>query len=327
MPSLTKVHSMPLEYLHNHKDFADLIRIVAGEMKIAPVLVEKDYWIMHCLFGLQQMGLTFELKGGTSLSKGFGIIDRFSEDIDIRIEPPAGMNVSTGRNQDKEAQVESRKQFYDWLAKTIKIDGVQQVERDAAFDEAKYRSGGIRLHYRQAINMASDLKEGILLEVGFDDVTPNMPQNISSWAYDYAVGKVAIIDNRAPAVACYHPGHTLVEKLQAIATKFRKQQETGEFPVNFMRHYYDVYCLLDESVVQKFIGTAEYKAHKQKRFRSENQNIAENEAFLLNDPANRIVYEAAYDRTKSLYYRDRPTFDEILGRIDEYVGQLSVSDA
>jgi predicted nucleotidyltransferase component of viral defense system len=43
--------------------------------------VEKDYWIMHGLYGLQQMGMSFELKGGTSLSKGYGIIERFSEDI------------------------------------------------------------------------------------------------------------------------------------------------------------------------------------------------------------------------------------------------------
>jgi predicted nucleotidyltransferase component of viral defense system len=79
---------MAVEYLHNNRDFADLIRIVADELSINPVLVEKDYWIMHCPFGLQQMGLSFELKGGTSLSKGLGIIDRFSEDLDIRIEPP-----------------------------------------------------------------------------------------------------------------------------------------------------------------------------------------------------------------------------------------------
>jgi predicted nucleotidyltransferase component of viral defense system len=36
------------------------------------------------------LGLNFELKGGTSLSKGFGLIHRFSEDIDIRIDPPEG---------------------------------------------------------------------------------------------------------------------------------------------------------------------------------------------------------------------------------------------
>ena len=53
------------------------------------MLVEKDYWIMHCLYGLQQLERRFELNGDTSLSKGYGIINRFSEDIDIRIRPLA----------------------------------------------------------------------------------------------------------------------------------------------------------------------------------------------------------------------------------------------
>jgi len=80
---------MPPDYLHHHPDFADLLCIVGQEQSIDPALVEKDYWVMHCLYGLQKMGLTFELKGGTSLSKGFGIINRFSEDMDLRIDPPA----------------------------------------------------------------------------------------------------------------------------------------------------------------------------------------------------------------------------------------------
>ncbi|WP_275189952.1 nucleotidyl transferase AbiEii/AbiGii toxin family protein [Bradyrhizobium sp. CSA112] len=82
---------MPRDFLHNHPQFADLIRIVAKVKGIDPPLVEKDYWIMHCLYGLQQLGFTFRLKGGTSLSKGHQIINRFSEDIDILIEPPTGM--------------------------------------------------------------------------------------------------------------------------------------------------------------------------------------------------------------------------------------------
>lgn len=112
-------------FLHNHPDFSDLLRIVGQQWSIDPLLVEKDYWIMHCLFGLQQLGIGFELKGGTSLSKGFGLIARFSEDIDIRIEPPESLDVKTGRNQDKPAQCESRKYFYNWLALTIQIDGIQ----------------------------------------------------------------------------------------------------------------------------------------------------------------------------------------------------------
>src|ERR1700683_178602 len=136
------------DFLHKHGQFADLIRIVAQERSIDPALVEKDYWIMQCLYGLQQLGQTFELKGGTSLSKGFQIINRFSEDIDIRIEPPPDRDVKTGRNQTKPAQVKSRKDFYDWLAATIHIDGIETVTRDTAFDNEDFFSAGIRLSYK-----------------------------------------------------------------------------------------------------------------------------------------------------------------------------------
>ena len=81
------------EFLHDRKDFSQLLALVADERGLDPTLVEKDYWIMHCLWGLQTQSLRFELKGGTSLSKGFGVIHRFSEDIDIHIEPPEGMAV------------------------------------------------------------------------------------------------------------------------------------------------------------------------------------------------------------------------------------------
>lgn len=43
---------------------------MADEKGIDPALVEKDYWIMHCLYGLDELGFIFQLKGGTSLSKG-----------------------------------------------------------------------------------------------------------------------------------------------------------------------------------------------------------------------------------------------------------------
>ncbi len=91
------------------------------------------------------------------------------------------------------------------------------------------------------------------------------------------------------AVPCYHPGYTLVEKLQTISTKFRRQQETGEFPVNFMRHYYDVYRLVRRPDVQAFIGTDVYRVHKAKRFpKADNPMIARNEAFLLRTPPSAL---------------------------------------
>ncbi len=71
--------------MHQLPDVKELFEVVANERQILPILVEKDYWIMHCLWGLQQQGFQFALKGGTSLSKGFNIIERFSEDIDIQM--------------------------------------------------------------------------------------------------------------------------------------------------------------------------------------------------------------------------------------------------
>ncbi|MFT5169603.1 MAG: putative nucleotidyltransferase component of viral defense system, partial [Candidatus Omnitrophota bacterium] len=138
------------DYLHNHPEFKELLRTVEHEKNIDSSLIEKDYWIMHVLYGLQQGGFEFELKGGTSLSKGHGIIHRFSEDIDIRIEPPADMDVKVGKNHIKSQHCESRKNYYDWLAKSIKIDGVEKVIRDIYFDDEIYRSGGIRLYYKDA---------------------------------------------------------------------------------------------------------------------------------------------------------------------------------
>jgi hypothetical protein len=315
---------MQTDYLHNHKDFSALLRIVGEEQRIDPYLVEKDYWIMHSLYGLQQMGLNFELKGGTSLSKGFRIIDRFSEDIDIRIEPPSHLEVNTNPKSTKPNQIAGRKNYYDWLTENISINGLGGLERDHAFDDERYyRSGGIRLHYPIQIAALSGIKDGVLLEVGFDDVTPNIPKTITSWAYEYAKSKVGVIDNRAVNVDCYHPGYTFVEKLQTVSTKFRKQQEDGNFPANFMRHYYDIYCLLEEPKVKDFIGTEEYRAHKARRFpKADNQVLSENEAFFLRSEDIYALYAAAYKQSRSLYYREQPHFVDLMRRIKNAVNTL-----
>jgi hypothetical protein len=311
------------DYLHKHPQFADLIRIVAAERGIDPALVEKDYWIMHCLYGLKRLEFTFQLKGGTSLSKGFQAIDRFSEDIDVRIEPPPDRDVKTGRNQIKPAQVQSRKDFYDWLATAIGIDGIDKVQRDLAFDNKDFFSAGIRLFYKSTTERLQGLREGVLLEVGFDDVTPNIARDISSWAYDHASGTVDITDNRAKSVACYDLRYTFVEKLQTVSTKFRRQQDSKDSPVEFMRHYYDIYSLLQRPDVRAFIGTDEYKAHKAKRFpRADNQNIAQNEAFILSDAETRKIYEAAFAASSMLYYGAKPTFHQILAEIKKWIDRL-----
>jgi hypothetical protein len=314
---------MPL--LHDLGDFSDLIAVVAADMKIDPGLVEKDYWIMHALWGLQQLGFCFELKGGTSLSKGYQLIHRFSEDIDILIHPQG--DLPTGKNHDKQAHIEQRRKFFDGLVPQLGIPGILRAERDKAFDDptGRMRGAGIRLIYPELNPLPAGLKAGVLLEAGFDRVAPNQARLISSWAYDRAVvsGVPDLIDNRAIDVLCYEPGYTFVEKLQTVSTKFRHQQASGEMPVNFMRHYYDVSCLLEDEGVKAFIGSPEYREHKADRFRGGDEpNLRKNEAFLLSDPATRRIYAEAYERTRALYYRHRPSLDAILARLDAHLDQL-----
>jgi hypothetical protein len=52
---------MPDSFLHERSDFKALVATVADSEKTIndPALVEKDYWIMHAVFGLKQLGLTF----------------------------------------------------------------------------------------------------------------------------------------------------------------------------------------------------------------------------------------------------------------------------
>ena len=318
---------MAADYLHNHKEFPALLNIVADERNILPALVEKDYWIMQVLYGLSKQGFTFELKGGTSLSKGYQIIERFSEDIDIHITPPIKFKINENPNNTKPPNIAARKEFYNWLVKNIKIDGIVAAERDEAFDDPDYyRSGGIRLIYKNVFNKIEGIKEGILLEAGFDTITPNQKLTISSWSLDKAqqTGGIDIIDNRATDIVCYDRGYTFVEKLQTIATKFRKEHSGEEGRPNFMRQYYDVYCLLGDDAVQQFIGSPAYLAHKQKRFPAADRTIplAENEAFLLNDASVKADFIKRYKETAALYYNGQPDFEVLLERIKANINRF-----
>lgn len=311
-----------IDYIHNDPEFKELIAIISKELEINIALIEKDYWIMHILYSLKEQGLEFELKGGTSLSKGFGIIDRFSEDIDIHIKTNFGLKIEG--NADKLSIRNARKEFYDLLVLKLTIEGVVSIQRDFEFDDMdKYRSGGIRLSYEGFSKPIEGVKEGILLEVGFDQVTPNVPVTISSWVWQYLEKNNLIsnyIDNNAVGVLCYHPGYTFIEKLQTIVRKFRNRQLDNESSaINFMRHYYDVYCLLQNEDVLKFIGSSDYQFHKSKRIKGVDAEIplSEHPALSLSDTHVRESFKKQYLSTSNLYYKGQPDFEIVLALIEK----------
>lgn len=76
-----------LKFLNNSlEDIDDVIVDVATSLKLPEVIVEKDLYVSYILdylFSRSEYKDYFEFKGGTSLSKGYGLINRFSEDIDV----------------------------------------------------------------------------------------------------------------------------------------------------------------------------------------------------------------------------------------------------
>ena len=316
-----------LDFIHNDPEFKELLSIVSSKKGIDITLIEKDYWIMHALYSLQKQGIVFELKGGTSLSKGYGLIHRFSEDIDIHVRTNFGLEIEG--KEDKPKVRAARKEFYDVLANSLSMNGIIEIKRDYDFDDPeKYRSGGIRLYYQSCTPALEGLKDGILLEAGFDTVTPNQPIDISSWIWEHLVSINAssnYINNTAVGVQCYHPGYTLIEKLQTIIRKYRNKDNSGASnDKNFMRQYYDVFCLLGDSDIQSFIGSSEYLAHKAVRIKGADSQILlkEHPALLLTEIEHRASFKSRYQSTSKLYYNGQPDFEEVLARIQTFLPML-----
>lgn len=245
----------------------------------------------------------------------------------MHINPPQELDINENPKNSSAKNIEKKRLYYDQLAAEIAIDGIVEVVRDVAFDDdRKYNSGGIRLHYKKHTASIEGVKDGILLEAGYDNVAPNSPVTITSWAYEKAVSipNLDIINNRAVDVLCYDPRYTLVEKLQTIATKFRKEMETGTVATNYMRQYYDVYSLLDVPDIVAFIGSEEYLHHKALRFPPSDLAIPvkENEAFLLSDEAIKKRLQERYEKSKGLYYKGQPLFEEVLARIYQHIDKM-----
>lgn len=64
----------------------DILQAISDKTKIQPNVLEKDIWLCWVLDKLFKLPLQMAFKGGTSLSKVFNVINRFSEDLDITID-------------------------------------------------------------------------------------------------------------------------------------------------------------------------------------------------------------------------------------------------
>ena len=112
-----------MTFLHDDQELGDLLTIVGESVGIDRALVEKDYWVTHSLWALECCALDIWFKGGTSLSKGFGLIERFSEDLDLRIEAGSAPGVPPVRSWTSmnRGPINNRREFFEALEQAIEV--------------------------------------------------------------------------------------------------------------------------------------------------------------------------------------------------------------
>lgn len=229
-----------MNFVHRDAEFEDLLQIVAQDRGIASGLVEKDYWVTHVLWSLQRQGFELWFKGGTSLSKGFGLIQRFSEDLDLKIEPGtvASLPAVASWKSVSQGAVAARWRFFATLAEVIDVPDAT-AEVDLAADPA-CRSANLQVRYpgRRLDDLRGAFRPFVLLEVGNARVVPFVARDLTSFLHDHldrVLPAAGFADNRPRGIRCVHPVVTLIEKLDAIARRFRRDQE----PAAYVRHYED----------------------------------------------------------------------------------------
>ena len=222
-----------MTFVHDDADFARLLAIASRETGVAAALVEKDYWVTHCLWALHETGLQLWFKGGTSLSKGFGLIQRFSEDLDLMVQHGrvTSLPVVASWTSGNKGPVAARRAFYDALPAAFAIPAVS-VQADGSRQDKLARGVDLIGRYPGVLldQLVPTMSPFVRFEIGRARVVPFVTRPLSSFVHDVLErqGQLAsYTDNRPVRVRCVHPIVTLIEKLDALSRRFARAEVLG----------------------------------------------------------------------------------------------------
>jgi predicted nucleotidyltransferase component of viral defense system len=305
-------------------DFADLCRIAAdalgGNNPMLLSILEKDYWVTRVLCAIaEQHSDDVVFKGGTSLSKGLGLTQRFSEDIDLAID--VGDRGESSR---------------DTLLKAIARDVANSCSL-----EASVRESGKGVH--RAIAYSFDaiwaggevVKPSVLLEMGTRSaLAPVFVQSLQT-LIAIAVPRTAT-ELPSCKLRVLSPDRTLVEKLFVIhACVTRYLSDTNSTALNRIgRHYYDVAKLLGDPPVNASVGTTAFwemaQDHDSRGAREfPKHHIGppgldfQQSQGLFPDGQLANVLRREYERDRVLFFGNSPSFDEALAALVSVRSHLS----
>jgi hypothetical protein len=243
-----------------HADFGQAIIRAAEYFRargLRDAIIEKDYYVTEALRIIETVaGPKVIFKGGTSLSKGWNLIQRFSEDVDIFLDP-TGFDPPLG------------KKAIDRELKKLR----QAIEKHPGlkFDTKQSQTiGGFgrndRFEYVQRFAGAGEIRNRVLVEAGTASGTePTERVRLQSYVgqFLHETGASLGAEDEGPfEMRLLHFRRTFVEKMFAIHAKVEAFKKDGKSIGGYARHYYDLFCLAERPEVLAMLGSAEYAAIK-----------------------------------------------------------------
>lgn len=239
--------------LHNDIPvFTELIKTASHNL-LVPIkeeFVEKDYWITLLLHRLARSKYAAEtvFKGGTSLSKGFGLISRFSEDVDIAI-------INNGKRSGNEIKTIIRTVEKEMAAglKEIQVEGV--TSKGSRFRKSVFEYPAMD---------TGNKNNRLIAEVNsFANPFPFQPLTIKSFVYDFLLqtGNEILVEQyglQPFTVNVLNKEQTMLEKLVSLIRFSFAENAAGSIS-NKIRHFYDLYFLLNDAECNSFAGSGEFK--------------------------------------------------------------------
>jgi hypothetical protein len=234
------------------EDRRDIFSEAAARLGIGPTITEKDFWVcmvLKLLFEKSRFGESLVFKGGTSLSKAYGLIERFSEDIDLVLDWQligfgAGLKDPLQNFDSKSKQDQFNKQINRlaaaYIAETLapELDDLfrkEGVGLSAAVDPDDPHVVSIR--YPAAFSEAY-IRPEVRLEIGpLASCVPSAMQVIRPYAFDVLPN---IFENPDSRVLTITPERTFWEKATIL---HKEAHRKAQVPQRFSRHYYDLYKL------------------------------------------------------------------------------------
>jgi hypothetical protein len=246
--------------LFEHKDFEQVVLRAAEHFRdrgLRPALIEKDYYVTEALRIIAgNFGDKVIFKGGTSLSKGWNLIQRFSEDIDIFLDPRAFTPALGTRAIDR-----ALKKLRDAVDSH---PGLDFLKEDSQTIGGFGRSD--RFAFSQRFGGIGEVAGRVLVEAGTaSGREPTESVELRSYVGAFLAEKglsLGAEDEDGFSMRLLHYRRTFVEKLFAIHGKVELFKRDGRPVSSYARHYYDLSQLALQPSVLAMLRSDEYAAIK-----------------------------------------------------------------